>query len=42
MAVVYWEVDDPRTALQEFAQFNDSFDEWLKERVLAEFSAGQD
>jgi hypothetical protein len=33
MAVVYWEVDDPRTALQEFAQSEDSFDQWLKERV---------
>ena len=32
MAVVYWEGDDPRTALQEFASSSDPFDEWLKER----------
>ncbi len=32
MAVVYWEGDDPRTSLQEFASSEDPFDEWLKER----------
>ncbi len=32
MAVVYWEVDDPRSALREFASSGDPFDEWLKER----------
>jgi LmbE family N-acetylglucosaminyl deacetylase len=32
MAVVYWEGDDPRAALQEFASSDDTFDEWLKER----------
>jgi hypothetical protein len=32
MAVVYWEGNDPRTALQEFASSEDPFDEWLKER----------
>jgi hypothetical protein len=32
MAVVYWEGDDPRAALQEFASSGDPFDEWLKER----------
>jgi LmbE family N-acetylglucosaminyl deacetylase len=32
MAVVYWEGDDPRAALQEFASSEDPFDEWLKER----------
>ena len=32
MAVVYWEGDDPRAALQEFASSDDPFDEWLKER----------
>ncbi len=32
MAVVYWEGDDPRSALREFASSEDPFDEWLKER----------
>lgn len=32
MAVVYWEGDDPRRSLQEFAASDDPFDEWLKER----------
>ena len=32
MAVVYWEGDDPRAALQKFASSNDPFDQWLKER----------
>jgi hypothetical protein len=32
MAVVYWEGDDPRAALQEFASSTDPFDEWLIER----------
>jgi hypothetical protein len=32
MAVVYWEGDDPRAALQEFASSDDPFDEWLEER----------
>lgn len=32
MAVVYWEGDDPRAALREFASSEDPFDEWLKER----------
>jgi hypothetical protein len=32
MAVVYWEGDDPRAALREFASSDDPFDEWLKER----------
>jgi len=32
MAVVYWEGDDPRAALLEFASSEDPFDEWLKER----------
>jgi hypothetical protein len=32
MAVVYWEGDDPRAALQKFAVSEDPFDEWLKER----------
>jgi hypothetical protein len=32
MAVVYWEGDDPRAALQEFASSDDPFDEWLRER----------
>jgi hypothetical protein len=32
MAVVYWEGDDPRAALQAFASSDDPFDEWLKER----------
>lgn len=32
MAVVYWEGDDPRGALERFGSSNDLFDEWLKER----------
>ena len=32
MAVVYWEGDDPRGALDRFAFSDDPFDEWLKER----------
>jgi hypothetical protein len=32
MAVVYWEGEDPRAALREFASSEDPFDEWLKER----------
>ena len=32
MAVVYWEGDDPRASLQEFASSEDPFDEWLRER----------
>jgi hypothetical protein len=32
MAVVYWEGDDPRGALERFASSDDPFDEWLKER----------
>lgn len=32
MAVVYWEGDDPRAALEKFAESEDPFDEWLKER----------
>jgi hypothetical protein len=32
MAVVYWEGDDPRGALERFASSNEPFDEWLKER----------
>jgi hypothetical protein len=32
MAVVYWEGDDPRRSLQQFADSDDPFDEWLKER----------
>jgi hypothetical protein len=32
MAVVYWEGDYPRAALQEFAVSDDPFDEWLKAR----------
>jgi len=32
MAVVYWEGDDPRAALQAFASSDDPFDEWLRER----------
>ena len=30
--MVYWEEDDPRKALEEFARSSDPFDEWLKER----------
>jgi hypothetical protein len=32
MAVVYWEGEDPRAALREFASSEEPFDEWLKER----------
>ena len=32
MAVVYWEGDDPRAALERFASSDDPYDEWLKER----------
>jgi hypothetical protein len=32
MAVVFWEGDDPRASLQEFASSEDPFDEWLKKR----------
>jgi hypothetical protein len=32
MAVVFWEGDDPRKSLEEFARSSDPFDEWLKER----------
>ncbi len=32
MAVVYWEGEDPRGALQQFVDSEDPFDEWLKER----------
>ena len=32
MAGVYWEGDDPRSALRAFASSEDPFDEWLKER----------
>lgn len=32
MAVVYWEGDDPRGALERFDSSDDPFDEWLKER----------
>jgi hypothetical protein len=32
MAVVYWEGEDPRAALREFASSEDPFDEWLIER----------
>ena len=32
MAVVYWEGDDPRAALQTFACSKERLDEWLKER----------
>ena len=32
LAVVYWEGDDPRASLQEFASSEDPFDDWLKER----------
>jgi hypothetical protein len=43
MAVVYWEGDDPRAALQAFASSNDPFDEWLKERgrEVYHFEPGQ-
>jgi LmbE family N-acetylglucosaminyl deacetylase len=32
LAVVYWEGDDPRGALERFASSDDPFDAWLKER----------
>jgi hypothetical protein len=31
MAVVYWEGEAPRRALEEFARSTDPFDEWIKE-----------
>jgi hypothetical protein len=31
-AVVYWEGDDPRAALEEFASSDDPYDDCLKER----------
>jgi hypothetical protein len=44
MAVVYWEGDDPRGALERFASSNDPFDEWLKERgrEVYHFELGQE
>ena len=43
MAVVYWEGEDPRRALEEFARSTDPFDEWLKERgrEVYHFEPGQ-
>jgi hypothetical protein len=43
MAVVYWEGDDPRGALERFASSDDPFDEWLKERgrEVYHFEPGQ-
>jgi LmbE family N-acetylglucosaminyl deacetylase len=43
MAVVYWEGDDPRGALQRFASSEDPFDEWLRERgrEVYHFEPGQ-
>jgi hypothetical protein len=43
MAVVYWEGDDPRRSLQQFADSDDPFDEWLKERgrEVYHFEPGQ-
>ena len=43
MAVVFWEGDDPRGALERFASSNDPFDEWLKERSreVYHFEPGQ-
>lgn len=43
MAVVYWEGDDPRGALEKFASSADPFDEWLKERgrEVYHFEPGQ-
>jgi hypothetical protein len=43
MAVVYWEGEDPRRALEEFARSTDPFDEWLKERgrEVYHFESGQ-
>src|SRR5215211_7936465 len=43
MAVVYWEGEAPRRALEEFARSTDPFDEWLKERgrEVYHFEAGQ-
>ena len=43
MAVVYWEGDDPRGALERFAASDDPFDEWLKERgrEVYHFEPGQ-
>jgi hypothetical protein len=43
LAVVYWEGDDPRGALERFANSDDPFDEWLKERgrEVYHFEPGQ-
>ena len=41
MAVVYWEGDDPRSALREFSSSEEPFDEWLKERGVYRFEASQ-
>jgi len=43
MAVVYWEGEAPRRALEEFARSTDPFDEWLKERgrEVYHFEPGQ-
>ena len=43
MAVIYWEGDDPRRSLQQFADSDDPFDEWLKERgrKVYHFEPGQ-
>jgi hypothetical protein len=43
LAVVYWEGDDPRGALERFASSDDPFDEWLKERgrEVYHFEPGQ-
>ena len=43
MAVVYWEGDDPRGALERFASSDDPFDQWLKERgrEVYHFEPGQ-
>jgi hypothetical protein len=43
MAVVYWEGNDPRGALERFASSEDPFDEWLKERgrEVYHFEPGQ-
>jgi len=41
MAVVYWEGDDPRSAVREFSSSEEPFDEWLKERGVYHFEASQ-
>src|SRR5688500_12488826 len=43
MAVVYWEGEDPRGALQRFASSKDPFDVWLRERgrEVYHFEPGQ-